>query len=139
MGSVALYPGSFNPWHDGHTNILESALKIFDHVVILQAKNLRKDGIPRDRRFLEVPPKYPEGRVTAGFFRGLLADLDLSQFDAIVRGLRNGHDLEYETNLLYWNQDLGVNLPFVYFIADRNYGHISSSAVRELEALRTKE
>lgn len=77
--------------------------------------------------------------VEAGFFVGLLANaVKTIRPDGIIRGLRNGYDLEYEINLQYWNEDLGVNVPFVYFVTDRKYGHISSSAIRELRSLSKK-
>jgi pantetheine-phosphate adenylyltransferase len=79
-------------------------------------------------------------RAEAGFFNGLLVDAikDL-EVCAVVRGLRNGHDLEYEANNQYWNEDLGCSVPFVYFLCDRAYSHISSSAIREVDLLRAEK
>jgi len=57
------------------------------------------------------------------------------QASAVIRGLRNGADLQYETNMQYWNEDLGLEIPVVYFICDRKLSHISSSMIRELNKL----
>lgn len=131
---IAVYPGSFNPWHAGHQDILDKALKVFDKVIILQGHNPAKLEA-KSKKFMEVCRNY-DGRVEAGFFNGLLAtNLKDIPCSAIIRGLRNGHDLQYETNNQYWNEDLGCEVPFVYFICDRKYSHISSSAIREVEEI----
>lgn len=133
VSKIAIYPGSFNPWHEGHEDILQKALKVFDSVVILQGTNTKK-LIPKDKKFLSACSRYGE-RVTGGFFKGMLVDAinDIPSICAVIRGLRSGYDLEYEMNLQYWNEDLGLSVPVVYFITDRQYGHISSSAIREME------
>jgi len=124
---LGIYPGSFNPFHKGHEDILVKALKIFDKVIILQSKN--QAGLNKD--FLKIAIKYDN--VECGFFKGLLVDV-VKQLKptAIIRGLRNGYDLQYETNLQYNNEDLGIDIPFVCFICNRNNSHISSSSIREI-------
>jgi len=103
----AIYVGSFNPWHEGHQDILDKARKVFDQVDVI---TYGKD------------------------FTGLLSEyLKDKEYDAIVRGLRNGYDLQYEQNQQYWYEDLGVSIPIVYFITDRTLGHISSSLIRAVE------
>jgi len=106
---IAIYPGSFNPWHNGHQDILNKASKIFDRIDIA---TYGKD------------------------FHGLLSDYlkkYKNKYCAIIRGLRNGNDLQYEQNQQYWYEDLGITIPIVYFITDRKLGHISSSAIRNIE------
>ena len=114
MATLGLYPGSFNPWHAGHEDILLKALRIFDKVLILQGHNPAKP-VAKNKDFLLAATRHE--RVEAGVFFGLLADTvrDIKP-DGIIRGLRNGYDLEYEINNQYWNEDLGVIVPFVYFI-----------------------
>lgn len=112
----ALYVGSFNPWHVGHIDVYNKAMKIFDRVDII------KYGVD---------------------FTGLLSDFlkspKTAKYDAIVRGLRNGYDLQYEQNQQYWYEDMGIKIPIVYFITDRTLGHISSSAIREVEKAKRLE
>ena len=125
---IAVYPGSFNPWHEGHTDILEKALQVFDKVIVLQGSNPKK-AQAKDKGFLTECAKYGD-TVAGGFFRGLLVDaIKNLPIKAVIRGLRNGHDLQYETNNQYWNEDLGCKAPFIYFICDRKHSHISSSAI----------
>lgn len=134
----AIYPGSFNPWHQGHTDILKKALKIYDTVVVAHGFNPDK-GINAYPDFTELQREFPENldtdyrRVWVKSFAGLLVDfVNAEKADAVIRGLRNGHDLQYEMNQQYWNEDLGLVVPTVYFICDRRYSHISSSAIRAL-------
>lgn len=137
---TAIYPGSFNPWHKGHTDILVKALQVFDKVVVAPAKNPDKENYGFDLRDLfKNSAGLNHDRIRVKPFEGLLVDfvehLQISYEDdicAIIRGLRNGHDLQYETNQQYWNEDLGLTIPVVYFITDRSHGHISSSAIRAL-------
>jgi pantetheine-phosphate adenylyltransferase len=112
---------------------LLKALRIFDRVVVLQGHNPAKPAA-KGKGFILAASKHE--RVETGFFSGLLADtVKAIKPDGIIRGLRNGYDLEYEINNQYWNEDLGVTVPFVYFITDRKYGHISRTAIRELQSL----
>lgn len=132
----ALYAGSFNPWHDGHADILKKALKLFDIVYVMQGHNPNKIAV-KDKSFLWKATAIDEVRVETGMFNGLLSNVVKTlKPDALIRGLRNGHDLQYEMNLQYWNEDLGVDCPIVYFVCDRKLSHISSSAIRELESLK---
>jgi pantetheine-phosphate adenylyltransferase len=151
MVTTAIYPGSFNPWHAGHADVLEKALKVFDRVVIAIGHNASKPkpkpGTPG--WFYELREGYglKVGLLT---YDGLLSDAvrnyndkilatgkDIPQIGAVIRGLRNGYDLQYEMNFQYWNEDLGLLVPIVFFITDRSLGHISSSTIREIEAIRS--
>ena len=108
---TAIYVGSFNPWHEGHTDVLNKARQIFDYV----------DVVTYGKDFTGLLSEYLEGK----------------DYVAIVRGLRNGYDLQYEMNQQYWYEDLGIKIPIIYFVTDRKLSHISSSAIREIE--RAKE
>lgn len=135
---IAVYAGSFNPWHKGHEDILKKALNIFDKVYIMQGYNPSKLE-QKDKRFLCECSKYGD-RVECGIFNGLLSEaIKAIKPDALIRGLRNGYDLEYEANLQYWNEDLGVSCPTVYFICDRNLTHISSSSIREFNSITSQK
>lgn len=142
--TLGFYPGSFNPWHTGHYDILDKALRVFDRVVIGIGQNPEKPKRPSDIDwFREIEARH-EDRVGLYIFKGLQAtavdewewDHPEESFTAVVRGLRNGMDLQFETNQQYWNEDLGLKIPTVFFITDRKLSHISSSDIRALKKLR---
>lgn len=126
---VAVYPGSFNPWHQGHQEVLDKALRVFDKVVVAQGCNPTKE--------------WPKGFVLTNSaceivqFQGLFKDFCHGKdYCAIIKGLRNAQDLEYETCQQYWNEDLGLGLPVFYIICSRENRHISSSAIRAIEKVK---
>ena len=142
MGKTAIYPGSFNPWHGGHTDVLDKALKIFDRVVVAIGSNPEKAGIASNPSVQFFEEEYGD-RVILLRFNGLLVDFikelndDGWPIDVVIRGLRNGQDLEFEKTQQYWNEDLGLEIPTVYFVSDRKLSHISSSAIRQIKSIRT--
>jgi pantetheine-phosphate adenylyltransferase len=136
--STAIYPGSFNPWHEGHSDILRKALKVFDKVIVAVGRNPDKAN-ECDVRELTVMfgKELGEDRVEVIEFTTLLADFTKTVYCcAVIRGLRNGSDLQYEQNQQYWNEDLGLTIPTIYFICDRALSHISSSTIRALNKLK---
>lgn len=128
---TALYPGSFNPWHDGHTDVLRKACRIFDIVLICQMENpMKQKSAPLDKTKIQG---FGTKNFDVVYHSGLMVDaVDEHHCDAVIRGLRNGNDLEYEANLMYWNQELGLKVPVVCFITEQHLSHISSSALRAL-------
>lgn len=138
----AIYPGSFNPWHEGHEDVLQKALMVFDEVVIAFGDNPEKPSIyDRDLYRLdlavELGQKYP-GKVSVVGFSGLLVGAIKEEHVAVIRGLRNGYDLQYEQNLQYCNEDLGLKIPVVYFVAGRNCAHVSSTMIRSVWKAKAK-
>lgn len=136
---VAIYPGSFNPWHEGHDDVLFKALTVFDKVIVAM-------GVNPDKQMSEcqLPSKLLSmPNVQRLKFRGLLVEFIKSNPDldicAVVRGLRNGQDLEYEKAQFYWNEDLGLMLPTVCLISDRKLTHVSSSAIRAVQKASNKD
>lgn len=138
---TAIYPGSFNPWHEGHTDILNKAFEVFDKIIVARGINHEKPPPEFTKEDLVnailLDAGVDEGFIEIVSFDGLLVDFTNEvEADAIIRGLRNGHDLQYEMNQQYWNEDLGLEIPIVYFICDRSLSHISSSTVRAVQKLR---
>lgn len=136
---IGLYPGSFNPWHSGHLDVLKKACKLFDHIVVA---NYSKDmsGM-KCWAPTSMPIKNGECMISYETFNTYLTSYVREQnkeFCAVIRGLRNGHDLQYEMNQQYWYEDLGLKLPIIYFITDRKLAHISSSAIRALDTIKNK-
>jgi len=141
-----LYPGSFNPWHEGHTDILNKALKVFDFVTVLHCYNPDKIELTKKGGHLLTVEEVLKYKITDMFKQirvdshpGLLVDYIKSYpADALIRGLRNSQDFEYEKVQQYWNEDLGLAIPTIYFVADRKLVHMSSSAIRMLEKFTSK-
>lgn len=131
---IALFPGSFNPWHEGHEDVLSQALKAFDKVVIMRAVNPEKEKSGD----MEFPQHLlVGGRVEIVEFTGLLRDfVSGAGYAAVIKGIRNAEDFEYEKMQLYFNQDLGMDVPMFYVIADRTMVHKSSTFIRALKKFR---
>lgn len=136
---IAVYPGSFNPWHDGHEDILRKSLKVFDQVIIAVGQNPEK-SVQSAVALQELAKAFDNHkRVGVMPFSGLLKYfIEEVGASAIIRGIRNGQDLEYERSQQYWNEDLGIKIPTVYFISDRKLIHISSSAIRAVEKIKNE-
>jgi len=139
---IAIYPGSFNPWHKGHEDIVKKALEVFDVVHIAMGINPEKKlseikGIPSNKTYGVFGNK-----IVCSKYKGLLVDhisfLETKgiKISAVIRGLRNANDLLYEQTTQYWNEDLGIKIPTVYFVSDRKLLHISSSAIRSINTFK---
>ena len=142
----AIYPGSFNPWHDGHTDILKKAAKVFKDITIAVGVNPDKLNDDMSTRMTKLnqqidelivtSPELKDVRIVVCYFTGLLVDFIGDKRVAVIRGLRNASDLEFETAQQYWNEDLGMTAPTVYFLSDRSLVHMSSSALRMLSKFK---
>lgn len=133
---VVLFPGSFNPWHEGHEDVLNQALQVFDKVVLVRAVNPEKNASGD----IELPVHILfNTSVEVIEFGGLLRDFILGAgYSAIIKGLRNAGDFEYERVQQYVNEDLGIDIPTFYVISDRNLVHKSSTVVRTLRKFDSK-
>jgi pantetheine-phosphate adenylyltransferase len=132
---VAIYPGSFNPWHAGHTQVLLAALQMFDKVIVAPGINPDKDAYPDFENVLplDIVLSYVD-RVSVHHFNYLLPDYAAEVGAcAIIRGLRNTKDFEDEKIQQYWYEDLGLKIPVVYIISGRDKVHLSSSAIRAVK------
>ncbi len=125
---IGLFPGSFNPFHKGHYNVLQKAEQIFDKVIIAFGRNPDK----KNKNF-NVPSTIKNRQVE--YFDELLTDLikSLNQDLVIIRGLRNTKDFLYEQKQYRYNQDLMPNIKVINVFCDKEFEHISSSGIRTLE------
>src|SRR5262245_54364859 len=109
-GRIAIYPGSFDPITNGHVDIVQRALTMFDKVVVAIAENVRKAPLfsvkERQRHILEAVGH--DARVEVDAFEGLLVDyVQKRGAKVVVRGLRALADFEYEFQLAHMNRRLG--------------------------------
>ncbi|MDJ1483717.1 adenylyltransferase/cytidyltransferase family protein [Cytophagaceae bacterium YF14B1] len=131
---VGVYPGSFNPLHNGHLNILHKAEKIFDKVIIAQGINPEKDAQETDITQLNVF-KYRQTEKFPGLLTDYLSKKESDCDITLVRGLRNGDDLDYEVNQLRFMEDMKPDIKVIFIRCDKQFEHISSSAIRNLEKI----
>lgn len=136
MKKVALFPGSFDPFTKGHEDIVLRSLKIVDEIIIAIGYNSQKNV-----RYFEVE-KMKE-KITETFastsairvviYNELTATLAKKHnASAIIRGLRNTTDFEYENSISQVNRDLNPALETLFLITSPQYAAISSSIVREV-------
>ena len=135
MKKRAVYPGSFDPFTNGHLDILKRALKVFDEVIILVAVQPDKASLfNNDEKvaMIEQSIKGIEG-VKVDFSSGLTIDYALkNDAIAIIRGLRAATDFEYEFRMAAGNRYVGTQIDMVFFMADAKYSFVSSSLIKEL-------
>ena len=136
MRTIAIYPGSFSPLHIGHLNIIEKAERVFGKGNVIVAI-----GINPDKNYLErEDPKEIEKRLNRPvitynkFLHELVEDYEKEGCKVIViRGLRNGTDLDYQVNQFRFISDFKKDINVIYLTCDKEYEHISSSAIRKIE------
>ena len=141
---IAIYPGSFNPWHEGHSFVLNQALQVFDKVIV--ARGLNADKLTGEEFLIAMKDtsfgphaNSLHGLIEVTSFTGLLVDYAKQvKASAVIKGLRNGQDLEYERSQEYWNEHLGLRVPTFYVMAPAHLLHVSSSAIRTIETLKKK-
>ena len=136
MSKIAIYPGSFNPFHRGHFNILLKAEAIFDKVIIARGVNPEKAAGNPNHFSWELPEAI--GDRTVVLYNGLLTDCiesvaaEYGSNPTVIRGLRNSVDLQYEMNQYRYLQDLKPDIKMVSIFCDKEFEHISSSGIRML-------
>lgn len=132
--SGALCPGSFDPIHNGHLDVITRVAEQFDDVVVTVVVNPNKRGLfsvdERMDLLRDTTAHLPRVRVAS--WQGLLVDFARQEgLGAIVKGLRGSGDLDYELQMAQMNRELtGVDTFFVG--ADPVHGHLSSSLIKEV-------
>jgi pantetheine-phosphate adenylyltransferase len=135
---IAIYPGTFDPITNGHIDILERALRLFDTVVITIARNTAKNPLfSEEERFTllrNVTKKYKNVEVDS--FQGLLVDyVRQKNAIAVVRGLRAMTDFEFELQMALMNRKLDETMETVFLMPNEKYTYLSSNVVREIARL----
>lgn len=133
---LGIYPGSFDPFTNGHNDILSRSLKIFDKVIVAVVKNSAKNYLfsLEDRvRMINDLFKDHENISCMGLDSKLTVDL-ASELSAqgIIRGLRAVSDFEYEFQIASINRSQNPEIESVFFTPDEKLTFISSSMVKEL-------
>lgn len=133
----AIYPGSFDPFTNGHLDILNRACAVFDEVIVLVAVNASKKTLFSLQERVEILKAALAGKenVRIDSYEGLTVDY-ARQVGArhIIRGLRAVTDFEYEFQLASANRFANSDIDMVFFMASADHSFVSSSVVKELRA-----
>lgn len=138
--TLAVYAGSFDPITNGHVDIIERSLQVFDRVVVAVAYNIHKDSAmftPEERvaMIAAVFRRYG-GRVIADSFSGLLVDyVQRRRAKVIIRGLRAVADFEYEFQMTMMNRHLTSSIETIFMMAGEAHFYTSSRLVKEVVTL----
>ncbi len=137
MNRTAIYPGSFDPFTNGHLDIVKKASGLFDKVYVIIGVNAQKK---RTYSSEEMKTAIQQAFIDEGIsncsvcvYDGLVAEFAKENFAGyMIRGLRNNMDYNYEENIAEVNKLINPDLEYVYFRADNVA--VSSSMVRELSS-----
>jgi pantetheine-phosphate adenylyltransferase len=132
---VAVYPGSFDPIHNGHLDIIDRCLPIFDEVVVAVLFNEAKKPLfsteERVETIRELLSDRPGCRVES--FSGLLVDfMDHIGARTVIRGLRAVSDFEYEFQMALMNRRLNSRVETVFLMPKEDYSYVSSRLIKEV-------
>jgi pantetheine-phosphate adenylyltransferase len=135
---TAIYPGTFDPLTNGHLDILERAIKLFDKVIVTIARNSAKNPMFTEEERLSLirqcTKKYRQVEVDS--FDGLLMSYARARKAvAVVRGLRAISDFEFELQMALMNRKLEQNIATVFLMPNEKYSYLNSTIVREIARL----
>jgi pantetheine-phosphate adenylyltransferase len=136
----AVYPGMFDPVHNGHVDLIERSLRIFDELIVAVVANPSKQPLFPVRERLEMIDEATSGlsnlRIIS--FDGLLIDLVARErADCIVRGIRAVSDFEYEFQMALMNRKLRDTVETVFLMPHEKYTYISSRLIKEVSGFGT--
>ncbi len=132
---VAVYPGSFDPIHNGHLDIIERCRPMFDEVVIAVLHNEDKNPLFTVEERMEMIRELVggDGIFRVESFSGLLvAFMEQIRAQTIVRGLRAVSDFEYEFQMALMNRHLNPRIETVFMMPKEEYSYVSSRLLKEV-------
>ncbi len=135
MEKIAMYPGSFDPITNGHLNIIERSLLIFDKLLIAVAINAAKKPLftldERVAMIKQVTKNNPN--VIVDSFEGLLVDYVVkNKIHVLVRGLRAMSDFEYEFQMTFMNRKLDRSVETIFMMTGLRWFYVNSRIIKEV-------
>lgn len=135
MERIVVYPGSFDPITNGHLNLIERALRIFDQVIVAVARNLAKIPLftPEERVEMIKIALADNPRVIVESFEGLLVDyLNSKNVNFILRGLRQVSDFDYEFQMTFMNRRLKRDVETIFMMTGYKWFYVNSRIIKEV-------
>ncbi|AGM24765.1 pantetheine-phosphate adenylyltransferase [Spiroplasma chrysopicola] len=137
----AMFPGSFDPIHDGHLNIIKKAIKLFPTLYVVVSNNLEKTvqtNINLRAEKVKAICAEISPNITVLINDTILTSSLAEQLgiNYVIRGLRNNNDLKYELELSYAMKKLNPQLETIFLIADYGLNEISSTFLKQINKLK---
>ncbi len=136
--TTAIYPGTFDPFTNGHLDLVERSIRIFDEVIVAIAPSLKKTPLFTVKERLALTRKCLRDyeRVHVEVFDGLLVKyVEARNGIAIIRGLRAVSDFEYELQMALMNRRLSQKIETVFMMPNEEYSFLTATIVKEIASL----
>lgn len=133
----AIYPGSFDPLHNGHLDVIGRAAQLCASVVVAVATNASKSALLPTHERIEIIEDAISGMpgVSVTEFDGLLVDFAVErEADCIIRGLRAISDFDYEFQMALMNRQLCSNVETIFLMPSQEHIFLSSRIIKEIAA-----
>jgi pantetheine-phosphate adenylyltransferase len=135
---LCIFAGTFDPVTFGHLDVLQRAVRLFDHVLMAVARNVGKDPLYTAEERAEMIranlAEFPNASVD--IFDGLLVEFAIERNAcAIIRGLRALSDFEFEFNMALMNRHLEPRIETVFVMPRDAYSYTSSTLVKQVAKL----
>lgn len=131
----AIYAGSFRPFTCAHENILQKALKIFDHIVLVMAQNPEKPPLTEECEALKKKLVQRKYSCEVILWKGLLADCARKHgITTLVRGVRPFGDFGYEMQMASFHKRISPELETLFIPSDKEFWDVSATLVRDVES-----
>ena len=133
-----IYPGTFDPIHNGHIDIVKKVSKLFDQVIMVVAVNKEKNPLfsEQERKELIRESISDINNVNVTSFNGLVVEYAKEKNAlAIVRGLRHVSDFEFEFQMAMMNYNLNPQVTSMFMMPDEKYIHLNSTIIKDVSRL----
>jgi pantetheine-phosphate adenylyltransferase len=131
----AVFAGTFDPVTNGHLDLMQRALRMFDHLTVAVAERMEKGVVFRQEERVAMIREATKGldRLSIEPFSGLLVDFARERkIPVLVRGLRFISDFEYEFQMALMNRRLSDEIETVFLMPSETYTYVNASLVKEI-------